>query len=42
MESIIEPISTALILAELTPDKLLRKTNKANNELYVITHHKRP
>jgi len=42
MEPIIEPISPALIIAELTPDKLLRKTNKANNELYVITHHNAP
>ena len=42
MEPIIEPISPALIQAELTPDKLLRKTNKANNELYVITHHDSP
>ncbi len=42
MEPIIEPISKALIMAELTPDKLLRKTNKANNELYVITHHNAP
>src|SRR5574344_61494 len=42
MEPIIEPISPALIQAELMPDKLLRKTNKANNELYVITHHDSP
>lgn len=42
MEPIIEPISSALIQAELTPDKLLRKTNKACNELYVITHHDSP
>lgn len=42
MEPIIEPIDTALIQAELTPDKLLRKTNKANNELYVISHFDAP
>ncbi|NLE31417.1 MAG: GNAT family N-acetyltransferase [Bacteroidales bacterium] len=42
MEPIIEPISPALIQAELTPDKLLRKTNKANNELYVISHFDAP
>jgi len=42
MEKIIEPISKELIKAELTPEKLLRKTNKANNELYVITHYDSP
>lgn len=42
MEPIIEPISPDLIKAELTPDKLLRKTNKANNELYVISHYDAP
>jgi len=42
MEKIIDPISKDLLRAELTPDKLLRATNKANNELYVITHHDAP
>jgi len=42
MENIIEPISKELLRAELTPEKLLRKTNKANNELYVLTHHDAP
>lgn len=42
MEPIIEPIASALIQAELTPEKLLRKTNKANNELYVISHFDAP
>ncbi|MBF1047314.1 MAG: GNAT family N-acetyltransferase, partial [Porphyromonadaceae bacterium] len=33
---IITPIDKALIRAELTPDKLLRQTNKGGNELYVF------
>jgi hypothetical protein len=31
-----------MIKSELTKDKLLRKTNKANNEIYIITHHDSP
>jgi hypothetical protein len=42
MEKIIDPISKDLIKAELTSDKMLRKTNKANNEIYVITHFDAP
>lgn len=42
MEKIIEPISKEILRSELTPDKLLRNTNKANNELYVITHNDSP
>lgn len=42
MEEIIAPIDKALIKAELTPDKLLRKTNKANNELYIFSAHEAP
>lgn len=42
MEKIIEPISKEILRSELTPEKLLRNTNKANNELYVITHHDSP
>ncbi len=37
MKQIIDPIDSALIKAELTEDRLLRKTNKANNELYVFS-----
>lgn len=29
-------------MAELTPERLLRKTNKANNEIYVIDYHNAP
>ena len=42
MEKIIDPISKDLLRAELTKDKFLRTTNKANNELYVITNHDAP
>jgi hypothetical protein len=42
MKDIISPIDKDLIKAELTADKLLRKTNKANNELYVFTAHEAP
>lgn len=42
MEEIIAPISTELIIKELTPDKLLRKTNKCDNEIYIVTHHDSP
>jgi hypothetical protein len=37
MESIIERIPTELILTELTPEKKIRDTNKAGNEIYVVT-----
>ncbi len=36
MKDIIEPVEKALVAAELTPERLLRATNKANNELYVV------
>ena len=42
MEPIIQPISKELLKAELTKDKLLRKTNKADNEIYIISHHNAP
>lgn len=42
MENIIAPIDKRLIRAELTRDKFLRKTNKANNEIYIVTHHNAP
>lgn len=37
IKELIEPVSVELLKSELTPDKLLRKTNKADNEIYVIT-----
>ena len=42
MEPIIAPISLEILKSELTPDKKLRNTNKANNEIYVINHHDSP
>lgn len=41
-EPIIEPIEKSLILSELTEDKLLRRTNKANNLIYVVDAHNSP
>ena len=42
MEAIIEPVDVKLLEAELTPGKFLRKTNKCNNEIYVVTQHDSP
>ncbi|MCH5230633.1 MAG: GNAT family N-acetyltransferase [Muribaculaceae bacterium] len=36
MQPIIAPIERELIIKELTPDKLLRKANKGDNEVYVV------
>ncbi|MBQ1931984.1 MAG: GNAT family N-acetyltransferase, partial [Muribaculaceae bacterium] len=35
-EKIAEETSLSLIKAELTPDKFLRVTNKANNHIYIV------
>lgn len=42
MKDIIAPLPREAIYAELTPDKLLRKTNKGGNEIYIVTHHDSP
>ena len=42
MEPIIPPVDRSLILAELTEEKLLRKTNNGNNEIYVVTAQNSP
>src|SRR5690554_5220410 len=42
MKEIVAPLPKEQIVAELTPDKLLRTTNKGGNEIYVITHHDSP
>lgn len=42
MKKIIDPVDKNLIKSELTKDKLMRSTNKANNELYIFTHHDSP
>ncbi|MDR0995002.1 MAG: hemolysin, partial [Tannerella sp.] len=35
MQAIIPPVDRESLQAELTSDKLLRRTNKSNNEIYV-------
>ena len=42
MKPIIPPIDKELLRKELTTDKFLRPTNKAHNEIYVITAHNAP
>lgn len=42
MEKILAPIDPKVLMAELTPDKFLRRTNRANNEIYIITHDNSP
>ncbi|MDR1557252.1 MAG: GNAT family N-acetyltransferase [Tannerellaceae bacterium] len=42
MQDIINPIDRSLLKAELTPGKLLRRTNKSNNEIYITTAHDSP
>ncbi len=36
-QSIIEPIDREVLLAELTPDRKARNTNKADNEIYIFS-----
>ncbi|NDV55511.1 GNAT family N-acetyltransferase [Parabacteroides sp. 52] len=42
MQEIIKPIDRALLKAELTKEKMLRSTNKSQNEIYIITAHDSP
>lgn len=42
MQPIIQPVDQALLKAELTREKMLRRTNKSNNEIYIITAHDAP
>lgn len=42
MKDIIKPIDRSLLKAELTKEKLLRRTNKSNNEIYIVTAHDSP
>lgn len=42
MEKIIDPVSKDLIKSELTVQKRIRHTNKADNEIYVFTAHDSP
>jgi hypothetical protein len=42
MKDIVAPLPKDQIIAELTPEKMLRKTNKGGNEIYVVTHKDSP
>lgn len=42
MQDIINPIDRAILKSELTKEKMLRRTNKSNNEIYIITAHDSP
>lgn len=42
MEQIIAPIDREKLLVELTPERLLRKTNKGDNEIYIVDAHSCP
>ncbi len=42
MEKIIDRVDRALIESELTPARMLRRTNKADNEIYVVDAHCAP
>ena len=42
MQDIIQPVDRSLLKAELTKEKLLRRTNKSDNEIYVITYQDSP
>ncbi|MDR1743490.1 MAG: GNAT family N-acetyltransferase [Dysgonamonadaceae bacterium] len=42
MEKIIDPIDKNLLKSELTVQKRMRRTNKADNEIYIFTAHNSP
>ncbi|MDR1860639.1 MAG: GNAT family N-acetyltransferase [Bacteroidales bacterium] len=42
MIEVAPPVAKDAIIAELTADKFLRKTNKGDNEIYVVTAHNSP
>lgn len=42
MQQIIPPVAKELIKSELTPERLMRRTNRAHNEIYIITAHNAP
>lgn len=42
MQEIIAPVPKELLKSELTPDRLLRTTNKSKNEIYIVTAHNAP
>ncbi|HAE31654.1 MAG TPA: hemolysin [Flavobacteriales bacterium] len=42
MSYIIPPVDRELLRSELSDDKLIRKTNKLNNDIYIVNHHNSP
>lgn len=42
MKEIIKPVEKSLIMSELTCDRLLRHSNKGDNEIYVVDAHNSP
>lgn len=42
MENIISPVSRELLEQELTSDKLIRKTNAGNNQIFIVDFHDSP
>jgi len=42
MKDIIAPVDKDLIINELIPERFVRKTNRLNNDLYVVTAHDSP
>jgi len=42
MKPIVDPLPPDQVMAELTKDKLLRKTNNGGNEVYLFTSHNSP
>jgi len=42
MQDIIQPVDREVLKKELTSEKKLRRTNKSNNEIYIVTAHDSP
>ena len=42
MIPVVEPLPREQLIAELTKDKLLRRTNNGNNEVYVFNNNSSP
>lgn len=42
MQDIIQPLAPDVLKKELTAEKKLRRTNKSNNEIYIVTAHDSP
>jgi hypothetical protein len=42
LDYIIPPVDRALLKAELTPERFVRKTNKIKNLIYIVNHHNAP